>query len=487
MAKRCICILAIILEMAVFAPLYAQEGKSAGAAGKETIRFAAYIEKVTSSLPEIKSNGINVLSAENDIRQAKSSGDISLNGGGKYSSASQSMLPMSPQKYTVKGVDYSIGASKRITSTGTEVSTSFDYTQNDYSGFVSASSYSPSATVKVSQPLLYNFLGKVDRYAEKNAEMKAEIARLERVENNKSVLNAYKKLYFQWQVNIKILEDIEASIRNSKILKEQVARNMRAGISDDDDYQRAAGSVLSYEKQYYEYLTSLKNIEHQLSLYIDSAQFVPDEKEFADYFTAAHASGFEYIGFDKTNSYRIIDLTLRNLDYAQGVYENKMLPTLNTFAGITRKNITGSSSDAYSGLPERDYSVGFEFSYKLGNNGAGSDLEKIRIQIQSLKYEYDTTQNDYKKYLLKLQESAGGTNNQIKTTAGILDALRLRLIAEKKKYSQGRLGLSYLIDTENSLSSYNTSLLNLKYQLISYYIDYIDATSRQTGGNEVKP
>jgi outer membrane protein len=475
MKKMCYLIFAVALDFLTLPALYAQ-GEKPVAAEKKALRFDTYLEEISAYLPEIKSNEINILTAENAVKQAKSSGDVSLNGSGKYSSTNQSMLPMSAQKYTVNEMDYSIGASKRITSTCTDVSASFDYAKNDYSGSISASSFVPSASIKISQPLLYNFIGKVDRYAEKNAKMKADIARIQSIENNKCILNAYKKLYFQWQVNIKILEDIEVSIKNSKILRDQVARNVQAGLSEDDDYQRAAASVLSYENQHIEYSTSLKNIEHQLSLYIDSAHTVPDEKEFDYYFSIANENGYDYISFDKTNSYRIIDLSLKNLDYAQGVYENKLLPTLNAYAGITRKNITASSTDAFAKLPDTDYNMGFEFSYKLGNNSAESDIEGVKIQIQSLKYEYDKTQNDYKKSLLKTQESVNGTKNQIKTNTAILHSLRLRFATEKKKYSQGRLGLSYLIDTQNSISSYNTSFLNFKYQLISYYLDYMDAT-----------
>jgi outer membrane protein len=314
----------------------------------------------------------------------------------------------------------------------------------------------------------------VDRYAEKNAKMKAEIARVQLLENNKSVLNAYKKLYFQWLLNMKILDEIKESIKNSKVQRDQISANTRAGLSEEDDYQRTVATVMAYENQYTEYLTSLRNIENQLSLYIDISAVMPDQGAFTQYHKTSSAYNFDFISFEKTNSYRIVDLTLKNLDYSRGVYENKLLPILNAFASITKKDITDYSSDAYSKVP--GYKVGIEFTYKLGNNAAESDLEDVKLQIQSIKYEYDKTHNDYKKNLLKLQEYARSAIKEIKTTTAILDSLRLRLITEKRKYGQGRLALSYIIDTKNSIASYNISLLNLKYQLISYYLDYKDLT-----------
>jgi outer membrane protein len=473
--KKIFHVIAYIFIIGNFYPIYAGENSHSGNENK-ILSFTIFIDRIEKSLPEIKSNDIDVMTAENNIRQSKASSDVSLTGSGKYSSTNQNMLPMSTQKYDDKETSFSIGAGKRITTTGTDVNTSLGYTKNDYSGTsISAESYVPSASIKISQPLLYNFLGKVDKYAEKNSVMKAKIAKIEQLENNKSVLNAYKKLYFQWQIYIKIIEDIKTSISNSELQREQVARNLRAGISEDDDYQRASASVLSYKRQYQEYLTSLNNIEHQLSLYIDIANSKPDEKDFSFYNSEASDSGYDYINFDKTRSFKIIDLSLKNLDYAKGVYENKLLPTFDVYAGITQKNLSSSSSDSYQSLPDRDYNIGVEFSYKLGNNEAESNLEKIKIQVQSLKYEYETTFNTYKKSLLKLQESSTGTKDQIRTIDEILKTLHQQLKTENRKYSQGRLALSYIIDTQNSIAAYNISSLNLKYQLISYYIDYMDA------------
>ncbi len=469
--------------IAVSTAMYAQD--TAKAESTKVLGYAEYIKAIEKSLPEIKSNNIDVLNAENSINLAKSSGDISLKGRGTHSSAytetmsadlNNNALYMVP--YKTYESDFLIGAEKKIISTGTDISTSLGYTRNEFDIYSqTVRIYTPSVSLKITQPLLYNFLGKVDKFAEKDASIKAEITRLQRTENNKSVLTAYKKLYFQWQLYIKILSDKKSSIKNSEILKEQIAKNLRSGISENDDYQRTCASVLVYQREYQEYLTYLKNIEHQLSLYIDTRNSVPDKNDFAVYVSIASNNAYDYVDFDKTRSYKIIDLSLKNLDYAKGVYENKLLPSLNMFAGVTQKNLSDSSTESFSSLPDRDYNIGMEFTYRLGNNAAESDLEKIKIQKQSLRYEYDTAHNTYRKNLMKLQEYASGTRDQIKTIDDILLALRQQFLTERRKYSWGRLNLSYIIETQNKISSYNTSLLSLKYQLIALYIDYIDAVN----------
>lgn len=456
--------------------IYAQDAKPA-ATVKDKIAYTVYLDQITVALPEVKSNTISVLQASNAVKKAKSSGDISVNGSGTYMKSNQlSVTSTGPAVGTVDGYDYNAGVSKVFTSTGTNVSANIDYSKNSYSDFgYDYSTYTPAASLRVTQPLLYNFLGKIDSFSEKDAVMKEEIAKLRLTENNKSILNAYKKMYFQWMISINILANLDDSVKNMRKMRDQVARNFRAGLSEDDDLQRASAAVLQYENQYQDYQTYLNNIRSTLSVYIDSAKLNPDENDFNSFYALSSDNAYDFVSFDKTNYSKIIDLTLKNLDYSKGINENKMLPSLNAFAGITQKNITIDSSNKFSKYPYRDYNVGFEFSYKLGNNSYESDLESVNIQIQAMKYEYERTTGEYKKNLMKLKESSEGIKSQIKNTATMIEVLNRQSLSERKKYGQGRLPLSYVIDTENNITTKQTALINLKYQLIAYYIDYMDA------------
>lgn len=442
---------------------------------KKRISYAAYLSSLKQSLPELKSNDIDVLTAENDVKAAEAAGDVALTASGSHASDQQSQVPASLGKYQADTNTMSFGASKTFTTTGTSLSGSLDYTKDNYSGVISGSTAVPSLTLKVSQPLLYNFLGKVDRYSKHDAVLKAKIAKIERLENNKSTMNAYKKLFFEWQVYLKIVENYVLTIKSAEVQLNQIGRNLKAGISGSDDYEKAKATLLSYKQQYQDYLTTLNNIENQLSIYFDTSTCSPDESDFSHYIASADKNAFEYINFKKTRSHKVLALTLQDYQYAKGVYENKLLPTFDVYAEMTKKNLEGTSPASIRNVPDRDYSVGFEFSYSLGNNQAESDLEAVNIEIKSLNYEYSTTLNSYKKSLLKLKESSSGIKNQIKIVDSIMLTLKKELKAERRKYRQGRLDLSDLIDTQNSILTYYISSLNLKYELISDYIDYMDA------------
>ncbi len=424
----------IILMMVAASSAFADENDGIG----RTISYSDYIAAIEKTLPELRVNEMDVLSAENKVKNAKSGSDTALTAGGSaYSSKQYSSIN---NRGDVKGYNYYAGLSKTFSSTGTTVTGTYNYDKNSYSNFSSSSDYSayePSVAIQISQPLLYNFLGKVDRYSENDAKMQLEIAKFQLQENNKSVLNAYRKLYFQWIMYKENIENLDEAISNSNILKEQIKRKVSTGLADNDDYQSAVSSVLSYENQRREYLTAIKNIENQMSLYLDGGT-IPDEKAFNEIYRKAEGEGLSDVSFKHTTSAKIMDLTMKNYAYSKGVYENTLLPEFNILAGMTKKDL--SESQTY-GAKDTDYNVGFEFKYYLENNSAESSLKDVEIQIKALEYEYKSTENTYKKQLLSYIESSNGIIDQLENKEKTLKALESKLATEKRKYNQARLSL----------------------------------------------
>jgi outer membrane protein TolC len=457
-------------------------GAGAWSAGNEKnlIGYQTYVDSIVSSLPEIKSNGINLLSQENALKSAKSLEDLKLTGSGNLSTANQITAPNGSDTYQINNTALSMGLSKKIVSTGTDVSLNAGYSRNSYEGFMNSSDtsvYTPSVGVTVKQPLLYNFLGKVDQYSEKSAAMKVDIEKVRLIETNKSTLNAYKKLYFEWVLTLQKIRDCEDSIANSRAQRDQVRRNYQSGLSEEDDYQKTVATLLEYEQKLESNRITLNYIVDQLSLYIKSSEQAPSEDDFNSLFSLSNAADFGYVDFSKTGSAKILDLTMRQLLYSKGVYENRLLPEFNVTGGVTQKGLATESSKAYSDLSYRDWNVGFNFTYSLGNNSAEASLKDVEIQLKSLEYTRDVTVNSYKKNLLRLADQARGTREILAKKTAYLNSLTRQLAVERRKYRQGRLNLFYVITTENSISAAKTDIFNLKYQLITYYIDYLDATN----------
>ena len=438
---------------------------------KSVLSYDTYIAQISGVLPEIKSSEISLLSAENSVKSADSAGNISLNSGGSYSSATQ--YSSSSSNIKSKNTSASVGLSKKIISTGTTVSGDVSYTKNEYISPLTSTSYSSAFTIGITQPLLNNFLGKVDSFAQNDAQAQYEIEKILVSENNKSIINAYKKLYFQWEHYRRTITNIEDSVAQARTLNARVEQNYKAGLTEDYVYLQTLSSLLSYRSDLKNSQSDLSSLEKQLSVYYDVSHSVPSSDDFESVLKKALESEMPSVEFSKTESAKIINLSLTRYVAAESVYANKLLPTFNVTGELTRKDSTDSATTS-SRLPDTDYSIGFAFSYPLGNDAAEADLQSVKIKLQDLKYEYDSSYKNYQKSLLYIQESAANTKEILRTKEEIARVLSRQFESQRKKYTQGRLGISEVITTANSITSVRNEILNLKYTLISNYIDYCD-------------
>ena len=446
---------------------------SAAEPSDATLGYQAYLDRLSAALPELGSNEIDLATAKNDVTASKSAGNAALSLGGKTGSTTQYSDP-GGTKGDIAESSLSAALSKKIVSTGTTVEASGSYYRDAYSSFGASDSttYKPAVSVKVTQPLLYNFLGKIDRFTERDAKAKLDIAAIRLSENNKSTLNAYKKLFFQWESSRRILRSSEDSIVNAQLLSSQVERNYRAGLAEDYTYQQTVTSVLSYRGIRQQKQTALSTVEKQLAVYIDSEKLTPDGNDFSGWYKAALDESYSPVPFASTESAKILELTLARCTDAADVYKNALLPELDVYGSATKKD--RSSGAAVSGLSDTDYAIGFSMSYKLGNDAAQAQYESALLQQKSILLERRATENSYRKSLAQIQETAAGKKALIKNKEETLKALELQLASQRKKYGQGRLGISDVITTENSIDSAKIELISLQYDLIANYIDYKD-------------
>jgi outer membrane protein len=440
----------------------------------EKLSYERYIQQLASILPELAGNEIELLTARNDVKSAQGAGNVSLSASGASNS---SRVYSDPGGTSGNLAESSLSAtlSKKFTSTGTTVAAGGSYFNDRYSSFPSSektSVYKPSATVKVTQPLLQNFLGKVDRFAEHDAKARLDIAAIQLSENNKSTLNAYRKIFFEWEAARRILKSSADSIENAQTLSNQVGRNYRAGLAEDYAYQQTMTSVLTYKGIHQQKQTSLATVERQLGVYIDSSKYLPDSAEFETHLRTALEEQYPAVLFTSTESAKVLSLTLNRYTDAAEVYKNGMLPSLDVYGSVTKKDRDNSAS--LTALPDTDYGVGFSLTYTFGNDTAGAKYEAAKIQQKQIALEIRTTENSFKKSLLGFQETAAGTKALIKNKEETISALTVQLASQRKKYSQGRLGISDVITTENSIDSAKIELINLQYTMISTYIDYKD-------------
>jgi hypothetical protein len=468
-----------VIVITIFASdsMGAQEQKAPG----KKISYRDYIGTITQKLPELRRNEIQVERAKNTLYGTESTEDTFLEGDATYTKSKQySMNPYSRTGYTSE-YTANLGIARKFNRTGTTVNAGVSYYEfrNDinYEGVSLPNTYYyPSAYIKFSQSILKNTFGVIDRFAKNDAVMKLEIEKLRRGEADKSDLNYYRKLYFNWIEYLEQIKLINESIENARALSNQVARRFRTGLADNDDVQSAAALVLQYQATYEEVKAALVALERELKLFLDTTQYQPDESEFGRLYAMTREKDYSRIPFEKTRSAEIYRITKKNLHYARDIAENRLLPQLDLVAQYTRKSQDDQFSTAAHELNDTDYYIGFSMSYPLENIESRSGVREVKLSIQEINNEFDVSKNDYHKSLDSLIEYSSGTNRVIDLKERRIKTLESKYRTELKKYQQTRLDLQFLINTANEITSERIGLLQLKNRMIQYAIDYDDLT-----------
>ncbi|MFW5771431.1 MAG: TolC family protein [Spirochaetota bacterium] len=475
----------IIIIMTLIGPAMLSAGET-GKSGnnKETLTYESYLEQVQAKLPEIKTNLLQVKKSENTLNRAKKVHDTTLTGSTQY---------YRQKEYTTGATIFDIdhtegynaytGIERIIAPTGTRISAGINYSQTSMKGTLSSQpqsvtydTYQPSVTASITQPLLNNAFGILDRYAENDALMKLEIQKLQREEDDRSVMNYYRKLYFDWLFFTRAAEIMAETINNALSLESTVRRKARAGLAENDDIQNAHSSVLQYKTQLEQYRMQLNSIEKELGIYIEMEKYRSDRKQMEEMFQRAVEYNYSTVSYDTTTTSQILRKNIEKMKYSLGVKQNSSLPSLNLVGSVTRKNYDETFSGATEQLDDTDYSIGFEFSYPLGNHNAEADIEEARLALEELEKQHQSSANSYLKRLNSLLESVEGYRQVIQTREENLNTLKSQLQTERKKYAQARLDLQYLIATENSIASERLTILEQQLQIIGLYIDYRDLT-----------
>ncbi len=471
-------VLAAVSFLALFpATAFSDEEKTV----RREVSYLEYLARIRESLPEIRKNALAVDRARNTLRGTGSAEDINLEGTASYGKTTRyASNPFSRPGYE-KNYTADMGLTRKIIESGTTLSAGVGYTRNspniNYGDYDLPPAYHyPSYYLGFSQSVLKNAFGVVDRYASKDAGMKLEIEKLRNSENNKSTLNPYKKLYFDWIEYARRLELLNKSVDNARSLLEQVNRKFRTGLAENDDVQNATATLLQHRTAYEESLAEYNAMLRRLSVYIDSSGLTAAEEEFDRYFKKAADDEFPLQPFEETRAADIYRLTKKNRNYAKSVAGNKLLPQLDITGKYTRKAQDDDLASAMGGMSDTDYYIGFSVSYPLGNSMSESERREAEIAVAEVNHEYDISKNDYRKSVESLRESAVGLRRVIELTEQRIRALESKYSTERKKYLQARMDLNFLISTANALTSEKMNLQNLKKQLIYLYVDYGDLT-----------
>ena len=276
-----------------------------------TLTYASYMEAIRDQIPELKINAVTETNAEMNLLSAKSSGDVNLSAqigaAGKYGSLSSGTSTSTTASPTVEatGIQAGIGIGSLIPYTGTTWSVNLTHTSfmggklyyPGSSQAVDFNNYQPSLTIEVTQPLLRNFFGTLDKYPIKDAEYALAIAKLQRKLDDASVIVSYQKLYYQWIMYEKLLAYYRNMYITAKRFENQMRNRYNNGLIDNDDYQNARTQTMMYSDYYAQNQVYLETLLTTISFFMPVTNIKPDHTTWDAYLELGNGMEMEAVPF----------------------------------------------------------------------------------------------------------------------------------------------------------------------------------------------
>jgi len=446
---------------------------SLSAFGVDVLTLSEYLEIITEKIPQIRQNLIKEEMAELNIIKADSYRDLSLSAGASWNGVNG-----------YSGYDYSNGLSlfaklkKTLPATGAVLSTGieYDFLSMETNGN-SVHRFAPALTVDVTQPLMKNYLGKLDKIPLLKSKLASQIQKLQTDDALTALRTDFTKLYYRWASLENALQLLEKRIENALLMEEEVQRRYRNNLADADEVYQSHSTVLTYREGYVQTERSVQQLKKELAPYIDLSHVRPDVALFESLWQKAAEHEFVITPFEETRHYLMLATTLEQAGLDITLSRELTKPDLNLSAGLTFRTQEEAFSDSYK-VDDLDYRVSLTLSFPLGNRAAKAGLSLSQLDYEYAGLEIDKAALSHQKALGQLSAQFGGNCRLLELRRENLETLRSQYEAQRRKYNQARLELNSLIQTDNQITGELIQINDLKYNLIEAYLQHLYLTGQ---------
>lgn len=363
-----------------------------------------------------------------------------------------------------------------------------------YDGYQKFFNYSPSGNMRWAQydssiearlsiDLWKNLLGyseKAERLGLKiNEQEKLEQAKLEKIK----FYNEMRKLYWDLNVSNSLTKVYDALIKQAVIQENNIRRMYNSSVADKGDLARATAVVNTRKADLLSVQYNMKRAKQQLANLIPELNNKEIEFEFTNYEQSKEKilacfnkiklqkeTPFNLSSYSKIIKYKDekIKANLKSLERYSGM--DVKLEAKAASLGFGEKN--SNSFEDMGKIDRRDYSVGLNISVPFGSSY--SDTKENQMKL--LKMQYNAEKKEIISNLISFHDyfSVSLTNLfQIREQQiEYRDNLLIRVESMRKKYNQGRIALSDLIQDEDSLFQSEVGIIRTNYNIVSLLIDY---------------
>lgn len=482
----------IIILFAIYSSVFAQR--------RETIlTYDKYMERIESLIPEMKLTASTESNAYNDLIRAKSSGDVKfdLQAGaiGTQNYFEQyDFLPQSAFRYN--GFRIGAGFSGLIPYSGTRWAVkiqhdgyfgdfdsgniSFPFTPMPGSIWVFPSLrtnnfkyYSPSIKIEITQPILRNFFGKLDRYPIKDAEYQLTIAKLKRMIDDNSVLNSYRKLYYQWIMTRKLVSFYNDMIKGAKDFENRAKRGYTNRVIDNDSYQNAIRQTLKYIEARDEAEIVLKKVLRNIRFFIPETNTIPSERDWNNTLKNSMNAKIETVPFLESIQGQMAHQLKLRAEYGMTIIKNNSMPDLSIVGNLSLSALDDNGFfNSFASMTNLNYFVGLMFSYPIGGRDAKAKMMDAYASLNAVSADYERVNRDYEIQIGIYYDEFQSYKKMLEIKKRDINAIVSKINTQNEKFKQGRIPIDEIINSKLELAKARAETLNLEYSIIRTVMDY---------------
>lgn len=474
--------IAIFLSIFLSMHLYGQTNSN----NTNTVSYSSYMEAIRDLIPEMKINAVAETNAEMNLLNAKGSGDVNLTAQlgaiGTYG-ANSTVSAMGGQSAEATGIRAGIGVSSLIPYSGTRWSVNL--THNSYldgriyygnGGSDKFQNYYPSLTIEVTQPLLRNFFGALDRYPIKNAEYSLTIAKLQRRLDDTSVLASYQKIYYQWIMYEKLLSYYRSMYITARNFENQMRARYQNGLIDNDSYQNARSQTMVYSDYYAQNRVYLDSLLTSIAFFIpDITNYSPDHAAWDAYLNLGSNMEMENVAFGDSVNGQIAYQSRLQAEYVLEAMKSGNLPNLSVVGSVNLNGITPNTSGyfkSFGSMTNVDFFAGVQFSYPIGDRANKAQYKLAENSLYGIIAQYEQLEKNYNTQLQTYISRFSAYKNLMESKRAQIRAINSRIATQMQKLEQGRVEVDDLLTSRLELVNSQTQLLNLQYEFITTIFDY---------------
>ncbi len=320
---------------------------------------------------------------------------------------------------------------------------------------INAILYNPEAYLEVQQPLLKNWLGIIDRFPVRQAELNRLIMKQTVDESIESIIVDLYNLYFSWYLAWHQQDIYSRNVKNGEDLVATVANKFANGLSDIGDVARARIVAIEYAKARDMAAVRLGYLSQKVYRWCynkpapsaDPGLIPADALELP-------ARVPEHFSIYNTRQMKILNLSRELLLKTLERDRSELLPELTAMFSYRARNYTLERGEAFASLPYPNYAAGATLTYPLQNSLGEGRLEQTRAMLKRWDHDLKAFERNYAQSVDELRETARTYEGVIRQDDELIAQAGVQLAADERKYFQGQSDLYFVIQDRNALLNY---------------------------------